>query len=74
MYSDHKTKRQHGDISGSSTAGNFVLSDEEDIFAKMQLSKTNRKHQLGQSSSDAEVDYRRGRSLREKKGDLSWHE
>ncbi|KAL5557627.1 hypothetical protein UlMin_033838 [Ulmus minor] len=71
---DHKTKRQHGDISGSSTAGNFVLSDEEDIFAKMQLSKTNRKHQLGQSSSDAEVDYRRGRSLREKKGDLSWHE
>lgn len=44
-----------------------MMSDEEDIFAKMgSSSKISRKYQ---ASSDAEIEYRRGRSLREKKKD-----
>ncbi|PON35905.1 hydroxyproline-rich glycoprotein family protein [Parasponia andersonii] len=63
---DYKRK-QAGDTSGSATPGNHILSDEEDIFSKMGSSKSSRKYQMGLSSSDAEIDYRRGRSLREKR-------
>lgn len=67
-YEDHKRMQHgHGDISRSSTPGNRMMSDEEDIFAKMgSSSKIPRKYQ---ASSDAEIEYRRGRSLREKKKD-----
>ncbi|EXB56234.1 hypothetical protein L484_024771 [Morus notabilis] len=69
-YEDHK-RMQHGHMSRSSTPGNRILSDEDDdVFSKMgSSSKMGRKHQVGLSSSDAEIDYRRGRSLREKKKD-----
>lgn len=70
---DNKPKRQSGDVSGASTPGNQVLTDEEDIFSKMRTSRNSRKYHQGLSCSDAEIDYRRGRSLREGKGDFSWH-
>ncbi|CAB4278791.1 unnamed protein product [Prunus armeniaca] len=75
-YEDHKSWRQPGDVSRSTTPGPGirVLADEEDIFSKIGSSKLSRKYQLGLSSSDAEIDYRRGRSLRERKGEFAWHD
>ncbi|KAG8654432.1 hypothetical protein MANES_05G113447v8 [Manihot esculenta] len=46
--------------------------EDDDIFSKMKWSKNSRRYDLGSSCSDAEIDYRRGRSLREGKGDLAW--
>ncbi|KAJ0085835.1 hypothetical protein Patl1_09561 [Pistacia atlantica] len=72
---ENKPKRQPTDVSGSSTPGNHILTDEEDIFSKMgSSSRISRKYHLGMSSSDAEIDYRRGRSLREGRGDFAWHD
>jgi hypothetical protein len=71
--SDNKSWRQPGNVSGSSTPVSDILTDEEDVFSKMELSKSSRKYQLGLSSSDAEIDYRRGRSLREGRGGFAWH-
>lgn len=71
--SDNKLRRQPGNVSGSSTPVSDILTDEEDVFSKMELSKSSRKYQLGLSSSDAEIDYRRGRSLREGRGGFAWH-
>ncbi|GAV65793.1 hypothetical protein CFOL_v3_09307 [Cephalotus follicularis] len=70
---DFKYSRQPENVSGSSTPGNRSPTDEEDIFSKMGSSRISRKYQLGMSSSDAEVEYRRGRSLRQGKGEFSWH-
>ncbi|PIA34127.1 hypothetical protein AQUCO_03800001v1 [Aquilegia coerulea] len=67
---DHNSPKQSADISGS-LSDNQVMTDDEDIFSRMGNSKIKR-YQLGLSSSDAEIDYRRGRSLRERKGDFSW--
>ncbi|EEF52947.1 conserved hypothetical protein [Ricinus communis] len=72
-YEDPKSRRQAGDVSGSSTPGIHVLADDSDIFPKMTSSRISRKYHLGSSCSDAEIDYRRGRSLREGKGDFAWH-
>ncbi|KAG8369265.1 hypothetical protein BUALT_Bualt15G0133500 [Buddleja alternifolia] len=44
---------------------NQFLSDEDDIFSKLGSSRIGRKYQFGSSNSDAEIEYRRGRSLRE---------
>ncbi|KAJ8772643.1 hypothetical protein K2173_027820 [Erythroxylum novogranatense] len=60
-YEDPKSRRHRG--------SNHVVTDE-DIFPKVSSSKISRKYHLGLSSSDAEIDYRRGRSLREGKGDF----
>lgn len=73
-YEDHKSRRQPCDVSRSSTPGIRTVTNDEDIFSKMGSSKSSRKYQMGQSCSDAEVDYRRGRSLREDKGDFTWHD
>ncbi|KAF5455542.1 hypothetical protein F2P56_025105 [Juglans regia] len=73
-HGDNISWRKSGNVSGSSTPGNDTLTDEEDIFSKMELSKSNRKYHLGLSCSDAEVDYRRGRSLREGRGDFAWRD
>jgi len=73
VNSDPKSRWQPGNVSGSSTPSNHVVTDD-DIFSKMASSKTSRKYHLGLSSSDAEIDYRRGRSLREGKGDFAWHD
>ncbi|KAI3695988.1 hypothetical protein L1987_78994 [Smallanthus sonchifolius] len=47
------------------------LTDDEDIFSKMGM---NVKYHMGmgQSNSDAEIDYRRGRSLRESRINSKW--
>ncbi|GLU00163.1 hypothetical protein SLE2022_175490 [Rubroshorea leprosula] len=71
-YEDHKSRSPAGNIFGSNTPGNHALTDEDDIFSKMGSSRS-RKYHPGLSSSDAEIDYRRGRSLREGKGDFAWH-
>ncbi|XP_057524557.1 uncharacterized protein At1g76660 [Amaranthus tricolor] len=47
------------------------LTDDEDIFSNMGKRKNSRKCNIGSSCSDAEVEYRRGRSLRE--CNLTWH-
>lgn len=67
---DNKLQRQPGDILGSSTSDQV----EKDVFSRIGSSKNSRKYDLGLSCSDAEVDYRRGRSLREAKGNGSWHD
>ncbi|CAK9183432.1 unnamed protein product [Ilex paraguariensis] len=72
-YIDHVSQRQHGDISRRCTHGNQIMRDD-DIFSRMGGSRVGRKYPLGLSSSDAEIDYRRGRSLRECKGDFAWHD
>lgn len=71
--SDHKSRKPPGDISGSSTPGNRILTDEHDIFSKMGSSRMSKKYQLGLSCSDAEIDYRSCRSVKEGKGDFKWH-
>lgn len=51
---------------GRSFQNSHTLSDDdEDVFSKMGASRINRKYQFGSSNSDAEVEYRRGSSLRE---------
>ncbi|XWS24636.1 hypothetical protein CRYUN_Cryun28dG0119600 [Craigia yunnanensis] len=72
-YEDHKSRRQVTDVSGSSTSVDRTLTGEEDAFLKKGSSRS-RKYHLGLSSSDAEIDYRRGRSSREGKGDFACHD
>ncbi|GMJ10524.1 hypothetical protein like AT1G76660 [Hibiscus trionum] len=72
-HEDHKSRRQVADVSGSSTAINHPLTDEEEVLLKKSSSRS-RKYQMGLSCSDAEIDYRRGRSLRERKGDFEFHD
>nr|XP_043638047.1 uncharacterized protein At1g76660 [Erigeron canadensis] len=49
------------------------LTDDEDIFSKMGGSRMNGKYYMGNhANSDAEVEYRRGRSLRESRGNSKW--
>ncbi|KAF5741005.1 hypothetical protein HS088_TW11G01087 [Tripterygium wilfordii] len=63
-----------GSISGLGVPSNHILNVEEDLYSNMSAAKLSRKYHLGLSSSDAEIDYRRVRSLREGKGDASWHD
>lgn len=51
---------------------NHAMSDDEGIFSKLGTLRVSRKHDHGLSTSDAEIDYRRGRSLREAKGNIAW--
>ncbi|XP_061368437.1 LOW QUALITY PROTEIN: uncharacterized protein At1g76660 [Gastrolobium bilobum] len=66
-YEDHKSQGNCSNGSGLSTPDRHTLMDDEDIFSKMGSSRISRKYQMGLSCSDAEVDYRRGRSLREER-------
>ncbi|XP_030513421.1 uncharacterized protein At1g76660-like [Rhodamnia argentea] len=59
--------------SGSSTPSIHDRTDDEDVFSRIHLPKNGRKYELGSSMSDAEIDYRRGRSLREGKVGVRWH-
>ncbi|XP_028784645.1 uncharacterized protein At1g76660 [Neltuma alba] len=69
-YEDIKSQRHSGNsCSGASTPGNAT-----DVFFKMGSSRVSKKHEMGLSCSDAEIDYRRGRSLRERKGNGIWHD
>lgn len=71
--SDHKSQWRPVNVSESRTSKNRILSDDEDVFAKSRSLKMSRKYQLGLSCSDAEIDYRRGGSFREGKGNFAWH-
>ncbi|XP_021717810.1 uncharacterized protein At1g76660-like [Chenopodium quinoa] len=64
---------QPGNASGRSTPSNRNLTDDEEMFSNMGKSKKSRKVNMGLSCSDAEIEYRRGRSLREARGDITWH-
>ncbi|XP_071733020.1 uncharacterized protein At1g76660-like [Rutidosis leptorrhynchoides] len=46
------------------------LTDDEDVFSKMGGSRMSGKYHG--SNSDAEIEYRRGRSLRESRGNSKW--
>lgn len=72
--SGHILQKRPGDVFGRSLAGNHILSNDDDIFSRMGTSKISRKYHQGLSSSDAEIDYRRGRSLRDGKGDFAWQD
>ncbi|XAR64310.1 hypothetical protein NMG60_11024595 [Bertholletia excelsa] len=65
--------RQPGDVSGQSRSHNHIVTEEDAIFSRMGSLKGSRRYHLGLSSSDAEIDYRRGRSLREGRGEFAWH-
>ncbi|KAH6827891.1 hydroxyproline-rich glycoprotein family protein [Perilla frutescens var. hirtella] len=58
-------------ISGRTLPSSHILSDDEDIYSKMGAPRNGRKYQFGSSNSDAEIEYRRGRSLREER---SWRQ
>ncbi|KAL6548880.1 hypothetical protein OROHE_008725 [Orobanche hederae] len=65
---DHVPRSQYGDVSGRSLPRSQILSDDdEDIFSKMGAPRGRRKCHFGSSNSDAEIEYRRGRSLREQR-------
>lgn len=58
-------KKRFGDGSGRRFPGSQILSDDEDQFANTGTSRIGWEHHFGSSISDAEIEYRRGRSLRE---------
>ncbi|XP_031091458.1 uncharacterized protein At1g76660 isoform X2 [Ipomoea triloba] len=64
---DHSLQKHSKDFWGQNALSNHAVSDDEDVFSKMGNSRHGRKHPPGLSSSDAEIDYRKGRSLREGK-------
>lgn len=53
-------------VAGQSASCND--SDEVDIFFDARAPRNKRRYHIGSSCSDAEIDYRRGRSLRESRG------
>ncbi|KAI3427744.1 uncharacterized protein J3R85_009163 [Psidium guajava] len=75
LLTSHDTEKglHSCNASGSSTPGIHARTDDEDVFSRIHLPKNGRKYELGSSMSDAEIDYRRGRSLREGKVGFRWH-
>ncbi|KAI3465424.1 hypothetical protein Pfo_022087 [Paulownia fortunei] len=71
ILEDQVPQKRFGDVSGRSLPSTHILSDDEDIFSKMGAPRIGRKCHFGSSNSDAEIEYRRGRSLREER---SWRE
>lgn len=57
-------QKRFGDRSGRRFPGSQVVSDDE-VFANTGALRIGWKHHFGSSNSDAEIEYRRGRSLRE---------
>lgn len=64
--------KQSVDVFKQVEPAKHAMSDDEGIFSKMGTLRLSRKYDPGLSSSDAEIDYRRGRSLRERKGNIAW--
>ncbi|CAA2934708.1 Hypothetical predicted protein [Olea europaea subsp. europaea] len=62
---DQVPRQQLGDVSGRSIPSNHILSDDDCVFSKSGSTRNGRKYNFGLSNSDAEIEYRRGRSLRE---------
>lgn len=69
---DHMSPKQSVDVFKQIEPAKHAMSDDEGIFSKMGTLRLSRKYDPGLSSSDAEIDYRRGRSLRERKGNIAW--
>ncbi|MCE2056181.1 hypothetical protein HAX54_044188 [Datura stramonium] len=69
---DHTSPKHSMDVFKQIEPANHAMSDDEGIFSKMGTLRLSRKYDHGLSSSDAEIDYRRGRSLREAKGNIAW--
>ncbi|KAH6834709.1 hydroxyproline-rich glycoprotein family protein [Perilla frutescens var. hirtella] len=61
---DQVPLRRLGDTARS-FHNNHSLSDASNIFSKMGASRNGRKYQFGSSNSDAEIEFRRGSSMRE---------
>ncbi|XP_057794649.1 uncharacterized protein At1g76660-like [Salvia miltiorrhiza] len=70
-YDNIEGQAPHKRISGRGLPSSHILSDDEDIYSKMGAPRNGRKYQFGSSNSDAEIEYRRGRSLREER---SWRQ
>ncbi|KAL3617763.1 hypothetical protein CASFOL_038084 [Castilleja foliolosa] len=65
---DQVPHKRVGDVSGRSLPTTQISSDDdEDLFSKMESSRISKISHFGASNSDAEIDYRRGRSLREER-------
>nr|GME02264.1 uncharacterized protein At1g76660-like [Ipomoea batatas] len=60
---DHSLQKHSKDFLGQNALSNHAVSDDEDVFSKMGNSRHGRKHPPGLSSSDAEIDYRKGRTI-----------
>lgn len=69
-HRERKPWRPSSDAPGLSTPINHT--DDENILWRMRSSRSCRKYHSGLSSSDAEIEYRRGRSLREGRRDFAW--
>lgn len=69
-YSSKSSPSSCDAIKDVSKGVDHSLTDDEDIFSRMGGSRMNGKHYI--SNSDAEVEYRRGRSLRESRGNSKW--
>ncbi|EPS68040.1 hypothetical protein M569_06734, partial [Genlisea aurea] len=67
FWSDMALEKQYGYIGRIISSSKHGFSDDEDIFSRLE----GRKHTYGLSNSDAEIEYRRGRSLRERNGRVS---
>lgn len=70
----HKPWKQVVNNSVQSTPGNHDPGTKDNIFSWKGSSRGSRKYHQGLSSSDAEIDYRRVRSLRERKANSEWHD
>ncbi|KAL3655166.1 hypothetical protein CASFOL_000952 [Castilleja foliolosa] len=65
---DQVPHKRVGDVSGRSLPSMQIPSDDdEDLFSKMEAPRISKKSNFSSSSSDAEIEYRRGRSLREER-------
>ncbi|KAL2519867.1 Uncharacterized protein Fot_23790 [Forsythia ovata] len=62
---DHVPQSRFGGGSGRNAPDNHIVSDNDDLFLKVEASRVNQKHHFCSSNSDTEIEYRRGRSLRE---------
>lgn len=71
---DNCSKTCRSNASRASSHEYRVVSEDEDIFSKMGNSRLCRKYPHGSSSSDAEIEYRRGKCLREGKSFAGWQE
>lgn len=74
VATDLKSLKQSGNTCALKDLGNNVESSEEELISMTGGHKVvQRSRSSGLSISDTEVDYRRGRSVREGNGHLAWN-
>eukprot|EP00262_Sarcandra_glabra_P007561 TRINITY_DN20448_c0_g1_i1.p1 TRINITY_DN20448_c0_g1~~TRINITY_DN20448_c0_g1_i1.p1 ORF type:complete len:503 (-),score=91.09 TRINITY_DN20448_c0_g1_i1:197-1705(-) len=69
---DPKSCKQSGKTSPKDSKENILAAEEEDLLSKMGEIKVGRRKGAGLSSSDAEIDYGRGRSVKNGNRDVIW--